>query len=712
MSEKGDVNDIFFSSVNRSSHRDLVTEGREKNPMIVDIIRKSVFLTPLLFLLLSGAAMAQPSISSLSASTLSRSGRLLIYGSGFGATQGTSQVEIAGLNALVTRWSDALIAAYVPESAPTGGATVRVIGGGVASNAAALNITLRQPNGRVQWRFQADSDYIYQRPAVGPDGTIVAHDSNGFVYALTPDGGLKWIFKTRVFAGGPPSIGADGTVYVAASATIDAIDSNGNSKWSFNEPQGGQGVIAGPTVGPDGNIYAVSDFGGLGAFSLSPTGLLLWSNSGNPVFSERGQLGAEIVFGPSRAGGPVDRFYVAFDASATDPREHLYAFSLNGVQQWAVPLYMSKDLFMQGQQQPAVGPDGTVFQTAIVPTGSNWSLNAFSPASGSLLRSFFPSPGNGMSAPDIGADGTAYFAHSLSYLQAVSPSNALRWQFFDGSVLLYPIVSPANNLVVVGGSPDFGIPGFFRAHSATNGQLLWSLNLGSENGGNQSIQSRPRFTPTGNAVYFGTVILGGDTADSYCYLYALDTGGTSNTSSALLTSLTLTPNSLTGGASSTAKVTLSAPAPTGGAVISLSSSNTAVAGVPATVTVPAGSTSASFSVATNTVSAVSTVTISATFAGVTKSAALTVNPPPLGDTVSIQTADYKVSRRRLNVSATSTSSTARLRVYVTSTGALIGTLTNLGGGAYQGQFSLSTNPINITVRSSLGGVATKTVTVR
>lgn len=678
--------------------------------MSIETTIKSVFLTTFLCLLVSSAAAAQPSISSLSASTLSRSGRLLIQGSGFGAEQGTSQVQIGGLNALVTRWSDTLIAAYVPESAPTGAATVRVIAG-VASNTAVLSVTLRQPNGRVKWRFQADADYIYQRPAVGPDGTIVAHDSSGIVYALTPDGGLKWIFKTRVYASGPPSIGADGTVYVASSSTIDAIDSNGNPKWSFTEPQGGQGVIAGPTVGPDGNIYACSDFAGLGAFSLSPTGLLLWSNRGNPVISQRGQLGAEIVFGPSRAGGPVDRFYVAFDAAATDPQEHLYSFRLTGTQEWSVPLSLSKDLFMQGQQQPAVGPDGTLFETAAIPLGGNWSLNAFSPSAGSLMRGFSPSPGNGMSPPDIGADGTAYFAHSLSFLQAVSSSNALRWQFFDGSVLYSPIVSPANELVVVGGNPNFGMPGFVRGHSAANGRLLWSVNLGVENGGNQSIESRPRFTRTGDAVYFGTVVLGGSTADTYCYLYALDTGGAA-ASAPVLTTLTLTPNSVTGGAASTGQVTLSAPTSAPGAVISLSSSNTAVTGVPATVTVPAGATSASFSVSTNAVSATATATISATFAGVAKTAALTVASAPLGDTVSIQTADYTVSRRRLNVDATSTSSNATLRVYVTSTGELIGTLTNQGHRSYSGQFTRSTNPHNITVRSSLGGVAGRNVVVR
>jgi hypothetical protein len=43
---------------------------------------------------------------------------------------------------------------------------------------------------------------------------------------------------------------------------------------------------------------------------------------------------------------------------------------------------------------------------------------------------------------------------------------------------------------------------------------------------------------------------------------------------------------------------------------------------------------------------------------------------------------------------------------------LIGTLKNEGGGQYRGQFSSSTNPQSITVRSSLGGSATRTVSNR
>jgi hypothetical protein len=95
-----------------------------------------------------------------------------------------------------------------------------------------------------------------------------------------------------------------------------------------------------------------------------------------------------------------------------------------------------------------------------------------------------------------------------------------------------------------------------------------------------------------------------------------------------LSSLTLSPSSVTGGNSSTGTITLSGPAPTGGAQVTLSSNNTAAARVPASVTVAAGATSASFTVSTSAVSTSTAVIVSATYSGATRSASLTVTPAP------------------------------------------------------------------------------------
>jgi hypothetical protein len=92
-------------------------------------------------------------------------------------------------------------------------------------------------------------------------------------------------------------------------------------------------------------------------------------------------------------------------------------------------------------------------------------------------------------------------------------------------------------------------------------------------------------------------------------------------------SVTLTPQSVIGGRSVLGSVTLSAPAPSGGAVVTLGSSNTAIATLPAaSVSIPAGSLSAPFKVHTVATAATATAKISATYNGATQIGTLTVLP--------------------------------------------------------------------------------------
>ncbi len=99
---------------------------------------------------------------------------------------------------------------------------------------------------------------------------------------------------------------------------------------------------------------------------------------------------------------------------------------------------------------------------------------------------------------------------------------------------------------------------------------------------------------------------------------------------ASLTSISLNPSTVTGGSNSTGTATLTSAAPSGGLLVSLSSSNMAVATVPASVTVASGATSAAFTVTTSSVASSTAVTITATGGGATRTANLTVNPVPTG----------------------------------------------------------------------------------
>ena len=93
-----------------------------------------------------------------------------------------------------------------------------------------------------------------------------------------------------------------------------------------------------------------------------------------------------------------------------------------------------------------------------------------------------------------------------------------------------------------------------------------------------------------------------------------------------LSAVAITPASVTGGKPSVGKITLNAAAPMGGMPVTLSSANTSVATVPATITVAAGATTANFTVKTKTVVATAKVVVTATAGGVSLTAPITAKP--------------------------------------------------------------------------------------
>ena len=90
-----------------------------------------------------------------------------------------------------------------------------------------------------------------------------------------------------------------------------------------------------------------------------------------------------------------------------------------------------------------------------------------------------------------------------------------------------------------------------------------------------------------------------------------------------LTAIGVTPGRIMAGDKGSATVTLAGPAKPGGTVVALESSKAALT-VPASVTVPAGASSVTFPVATDAASADCLVTLTASFAGVTRTCQVTV----------------------------------------------------------------------------------------
>jgi len=466
-----------------------------------------------------------PHIDSLSADLLTRSGRLRIFGTNFGSQGGTNQILIDGHSAIITRWNFSQITAYVPELAGPGSVGVQVITSGGASNTLPLNVTLRQPDGRVRWAFEADVTDLWWRPALATDGTIYVHGSEGFVFALSPDGGLKWATNVNWYAYVPSAVGLDGTIYVGSIGRITALNPDGSQRWQFNDA-GTQGVHSGPAIGPDGNIYFANDFG-LGAYSLSSSGQLRWNNPGTPPISWYGGIGGETVLGPRTVGGAIEQMYVVPEPFSED--YSLQAFSLaDGSLRFSVTIEGQDDPFGQQQTQPAVGPDGTVYVTHMRAFGGiGWVLEAYSPLDGHSLWYYHDNgPNNGMTPPDVGPDGVVYYSASTSRIIAFNTSTFTpNWQYQDGTIMYHPTVSPLNNMVITGGVVTFGDVGFIKAISTGSGQLLWTVPLPGAFYPEPRVVPvhHPRFTPDGNTVYVSTTILAGNENDPHSFLYAIAT---------------------------------------------------------------------------------------------------------------------------------------------------------------------------------------------
>ena len=130
---------------------------------------------------------------------------------------------------------------------------------------------------------------------------------------------------------------------------------------------------------------------------------------------------------------------------------------------------------------------------------------------------------------------------------------------------------------------------------------------------------------------------------------------------ASLSTVSLTPASVTGGAAAQGTVSLTSAAPAGGLAVALSSSG-AAATVPASVTVPAGASGVNFPIGTSAVTTSTTVTITAQAGGLTKSATLTVTPPATTSTATVTVTATGRSGEQI------TSSPAGITVTVGSTG--------------------------------------------
>ena len=339
----------------------------------------------------------------------------------------------------------------------------------------------------------------FVRPAIAPDGTVYSIDAFDHLFALTPDGGLKWLVRGAGSKG--VAVGHDGTIYVASENFINAFNPDGSSKWQFvQNPRAF--ICLGVSVGPDGNIYSVGTEGP-GVFSLTPAGALRWQQPetyNRPIVDY-----GEIVFGPN--GSNQQLYFYA--------NNHVRALRLDGTPVFTLPL----------SGQPAIAPDGSV----------HFPLGAYSP-SGSLLWTFAtPYPYNVFPPADVGSDGTHYFGQNLSQLFALNTNGSQRWHTTVNGYVGGPIVDSLNTQLVMGSADTGDHAGFVLSTSAQDGHELWRVILPIEDptvwnpgvgifGFNQFVNTRPRFTADSQTAYIITGTATGDNNTSKSFVYSLIAG--------------------------------------------------------------------------------------------------------------------------------------------------------------------------------------------
>ena len=121
-----------------------------------------------------------------------------------------------------------------------------------------------------KWRFATDN-WCGGSPSIGTDGIIYFGENDFYLYAVYPNGTLKWKFYANGVIGdygSTPAIANDGTIYICVKygGFIQAINPDGTEKWTHSAPD----IDTSVTIGEDGMIY-YGHHGGLDArFPMVP----------------------------------------------------------------------------------------------------------------------------------------------------------------------------------------------------------------------------------------------------------------------------------------------------------------------------------------------------------------------------------------------------------------------------------------------------------
>jgi len=279
-------------------------------------------------------------------------------------------------------------------------------------------------DGTVKWEFKTE-DRIEASPVIASDGTIYigSHDSN--FYAINRDGSLKWVFD----AGEPEyiegwdvmkailstaAIDSDGTIYFISFADkLFALNPDGSIKWSV-PMAAGFGAWSSAAIGSDGTIYIGSaiDYTGIISKSINTGGRLYAINSDG---TEKWYFQTESDINSNPAIGSDGTIYFGSSTGLKNVT-YLHAINPDGTEKWR----FTTDTWIESA--PSIAEDGTIYINTY--EGVLYAINP----DGTLKWEF--QAGVGMNAcPAIGEDGTIYVGAWDNYFYALNSDGTLKWKF-------------------------------------------------------------------------------------------------------------------------------------------------------------------------------------------------------------------------------------------------------------------------------------------